>query len=151
MCPQPSSQHKNANHILIVDDNAAIHEDFKRILMAKKSDDDFGAEDAAFFGTSEDNNGNRHHFELEFASQGQEALEKVLAAIRNGNRFSVVFMDVRMPPGWDGIETTKRLWEEDPDLQIVICTAYSDYSYQNAIDIPNRRKSVRDNNRRPPR
>ena len=134
MCPQPSSQHKNANHILIVDDNAAIHEDFKRILMTNHSGDDFDADDAAFFGTRDDSKGNRHHFELEFASQGQEALEKVLAAIRNGNRFSVVFMDVRMPPGWDGIETTKRLWEVDPDLQIVICTAYSDYSWNDMVE-----------------
>ena len=37
--------------------------------------------------------------------------------------------DVRMPPGWDGIETTARIWEVDPEIQIVICTAYSDYSW----------------------
>jgi two-component system, cell cycle sensor histidine kinase and response regulator CckA len=38
-------------------------------------------------------------------------------------------LDVRMPPGWDGVETAARLWEVAPDLQIVICTAYSDYSW----------------------
>jgi len=38
-----------------------------------------------------------------------------------------------MPPGWDGIETTARLWEVDPDLQVVICTAYSDYSWEKMI------------------
>jgi PAS domain S-box-containing protein len=40
---------------------------------------------------------------------------------------------VRMPPGWDGIETTSRLWAEDPDLQIVICTAYSDYGWDEMV------------------
>jgi len=134
MCPPPPPQHKNANHILIVDDNAAIHEDFKRILMDKSNADDFSAEDAAFFGTSDTTNETHHSFELEFALQGQEALEKVMTAIRNGNRFAGVFMDVRMPPGWDGIETAKRLWEEDPDLQIVICTAYSDYSWNDMVE-----------------
>jgi len=36
---------------------------------------------------------------------------------------------VRMPPGWDGIETISRIWEADPDIQVVLCTAYSDYSW----------------------
>jgi signal transduction histidine kinase/AmiR/NasT family two-component response regulator len=41
----------------------------------------------------------------------------------------MAFIDVRMPPGWDGIETAARIWEVDPEIQIVICTAYSDYSW----------------------
>ncbi len=45
----------------------------------------------------------------------------------------MAFVDVRMPPGWDGIETTARIWEQDPDLQIVICTAYSDYSWSEMV------------------
>ena len=40
----------------------------------------------------------------------------------------MAFIDVRMPPGWDGIETTGRIWEVDPEIQVVICTAFSDYS-----------------------
>ena len=35
-----------------------------------------------------------------------------------------------MPPGWDGIETIRRLWQESPNLQVVLCTAYADYSWQ---------------------
>ena len=42
---------------------------------------------------------------------------------------AVAFVDVRMPPGWDGIETITHICKEFPDLQIVICTAYSDYSW----------------------
>ena len=42
----------------------------------------------------------------------------------------MAFLDVRMPPGWDGIETATRIWQQDPHLQIVLCTAYSDYSWE---------------------
>src|SRR6201999_2932173 len=55
-------------------------------------------------------------------------------AVRNGNRYSMAFVDVRMPPGIDGVETTAKLWEIDPDLQVVICTAYSDYSWSEMLD-----------------
>ncbi|HEX5790926.1 MAG TPA: response regulator [Luteolibacter sp.] len=133
MTPATDSPNPNANHILIVDDNTAIHEDFRRILMSHAGDDGFADEDAAFFGTDK-TAPIKPGFHLEFASQGQEALEMVRKAIRNGERFAVVFMDVRMPPGWDGIETAKHLWEEDPDLQIVICTAYSDYSWDAMVE-----------------
>jgi PAS domain S-box-containing protein len=46
----------------------------------------------------------------------------------------MAFVDVRMPPGWDGVETTGKIWEHYPDLQVVICTAYSDYSLEEMID-----------------
>ena len=38
-----------------------------------------------------------------------------------------------MPPGWDGIETIKHMWKIDPDIQVVICTAYSDYSWEETV------------------
>src|SRR5258708_19048976 len=45
----------------------------------------------------------------------------------------MAFVDVRMRPGWDGIETTAKIWEKYPDLQVVICTAYSDYSWEEML------------------
>jgi signal transduction histidine kinase len=42
----------------------------------------------------------------------------------------MALVDVRMPPGWDGVETTAHIWQKYPDLQVVICTAYSDYSWE---------------------
>jgi DNA-binding NtrC family response regulator len=57
-------------------------------------------------------------------------MAKVYHAIQEGRPYEVAFVDVRMPPGWDGIEVTPKLWVADPDLQIVICTAYSDYSWE---------------------
>lgn len=72
-------------------------------------------------------------FEIDSAFQGQEGLERVQQALAGGRPFAMAFIDVRMPPGWDGIETTAHLWNVDPDLQIVICTAYSDYSLTDMI------------------
>src|SRR5258708_17503219 len=45
----------------------------------------------------------------------------------------MAFVDVRMPPGWDGVETTAKIWEKYPDLQVVLCTAYSDYSWEDML------------------
>jgi two-component system, cell cycle sensor histidine kinase and response regulator CckA len=119
------------NHrILIIDDNPSIHEDFRKVLgpadatLAKELD----AEEAALFGDKADAS-RPWSFHLDSAFQGQEGLEKVRTAFAKGEPYAVAFVDVRMPPGWDGIETITRIWKEFPDLQIVICTAYSDYSW----------------------
>ena len=69
-------------------------------------------------------------FEIESAFQGREALEKVSAAFKEGRPFTLAFVDVRMPPGWDGLETIEQLWRVDPALQCVVCTAYSDYTWE---------------------
>ena len=72
-------------------------------------------------------------FEIDSAFQGEEGLEKMLAAKEADRPYALAFVDVRMPPGWDGIETIRRLWEADSDLQVVVCTAYSDYSWDETI------------------
>lgn len=69
-------------------------------------------------------------FEFDSAYQGQEGLERVCQARAEGRPYAVAFVDVRMPPGWDGIETISHLRRVDPDLQTVVCTAYSDYSWK---------------------
>jgi PAS domain S-box-containing protein len=117
--------------ILIVDDNSSIHEDFRKILSTPKNADTGMRESAAkFLGRAPKAVEAKNGFELVSAYQGQEAVSKVQEAKDAGRPFALAFMDVRMPPGWDGIETTSRLWEVDPTVQIVICTAYSDYSWE---------------------
>ncbi len=118
--------HNAKPRILVVDDNRSIHEDFRKILCPHEP----GEADLAreLFGQDTAVRRLELSFELAGAMQGQEALEMVRQAQADGNPFALVFMDVRMPPGWDGIETTARVWEVDPSIQIVICTAYSDYS-----------------------
>lgn len=129
--PQPSPLEKN-HRILIVDDHEAIHHDFRKILENDSTQNDFTAEEDALFGITAVAP-LRPVFMLDFATQGQAALELVRHAVLEGNPYSMAFVDVRMPPGWDGIETTARLWQTDPDLQVVICTAYSDYSWEQMI------------------
>lgn len=108
--------------VLIVDDNSAIHEDFRKILQPDQVElDPF---EVAVFGAP-NVQATAHHFEIDSAYQGKEALEKVCQSVVAGRPYAVVFMDIRMPPGWDGIETTAQLWTQDPDLQVVICSAYT--------------------------
>ncbi len=122
----------NANRrILLVDDNPAIHEDFKKVLLESQVRND--ALDDAEAMLFEEKPRAKHglaNFTIESAFQGQEALEKVRQAIQKGEPYALAFMDVRMPPGWDGIETIEQLWKVDPSLQVVVCTAFSDYSWE---------------------
>ncbi|NQX02530.1 response regulator [bacterium] len=130
--PPPRLDLKTLHRILVVDDNRAIHEDFRKILELDTVGAHFDAVDAAFFGKPTPEPAHSG-FALDFASQGPEALAMVIEANRQKKPYSLVFMDVRMPPGWDGVETTARLWEVDPNLQVVICTAYSDYSWEKMV------------------
>lgn len=118
--------------ILIVDDNEAIHADFTKILFtgmqkAPASAKLAGAK-AALFGAAAPVEKVRTSFEVDSAMQGEEGLAKVQAAVLAGTPYALAFVDMRMPPGWDGLQTIQRLWEADPDLQVVICSAYSDHS-----------------------
>ncbi len=119
------------NHrILLVDDNPSIHEDFRKILLGSQvRNEALDAAEAILFDESPSATDARRKFTVESALQGQEALELVNQAIREGQPYAMAFVDVRMPPGWDGIETITHLWAVDPSLQIVVCTAYSDYSW----------------------
>lgn len=121
-----------AYRILVVDDTRAIHEDFRKILTPESASA-LEAQEALLFGAAT-NKAQGIRFEVHSAYQGREALAAVERASSENRRFSLVFMDVRMPPGWDGIETTERIWEVDPDIQVVICTAYSDYSWNGMSD-----------------
>lgn len=116
--------------ILIVDDNPAIHEDFRKILVAADArNHSLEAVESVLFDQPTPTS-HETQFQLEFASQGKEALEMVQAAATSGRPFALAFVDIRMPPGWDGVETIERLWKVDPALQVVVCTAYSDYSWE---------------------
>jgi signal transduction histidine kinase len=124
----PTSQPDN-RRILIVDDNPAIHEDFRTVLNGPSNDaSDIDAEAAAILGTAARVK-NEWTFELDFAHQGEEAVEKVRRATADGRPYAMAFVDMRMPPGWDGLTTISRLWEVDDAIQTVICTAYSDRSW----------------------
>ena len=119
---------KSANRrILIVDDNEAIHQDFRKILgSGGETESALADAEAALFGAAAYT---REAFEVDSAMQGRDALTLVERALAEGRPYAMAFVDMRMPPGWDGVETVGHLWNEDPDLQIVICTAYSECSW----------------------
>jgi len=115
--------------ILVIDDNRSIHEDFRKILCPQT--DRRGAVEsveAALFGDAT-SGPTVPSFSMESAYQGQEGLALLRERMASDTSFAMAFVDVRMPPGWDGIETITHLWRADPNLQVVICTAYSDYSW----------------------
>jgi len=115
--------------VLIVDDSPAIHGDFAKILCPViPGDDGLGETESLLFGTPSVQQS--QHFELDSAFQGREALEKLQAALAQNRPYAMAFIDMRMPPGWDGLETIERLWQIDPKLQVALCTAYSDYSWE---------------------
>jgi diguanylate cyclase (GGDEF)-like protein len=116
--------------ILTIDDNDAIHGDFKKILVSSAAPSKIAGAKAALFGTPETAPVSRVQFEVDSALQGQEGLAKLQEAHAQGKPYSVAFVDMRMPPGWDGLQTIQKLWDVDPDLQVVICSAYSDYSWE---------------------
>ena len=68
-------------------------------------------------------------FDLQFAQQGKQGVTLAERALANGRPFALAFIDMRMPPGWDGLETIEHLWAVDPDVQVVICSAHSDYDW----------------------
>ena len=124
--------------ILLVDDMPTIHEDFRKILAHSAATSELDEDEARLFGTPARTA--CVGFELDSAHQGAQALDKVRASLLADRPYAMAFVDMRMPPGWDGVETIERLWQEDPAVQIVLCTAYSDYSWTDVLS----RLDVRD-------
>lgn len=120
------TDHAKRYRLLIIDDNESIHEDLRKILIGRQDDTGLSADEAILFGKSEESDTT---FEVDSAFQGQEGLESVRRAVSEQDPYALAFVDVRMPPGWDGVETIRHLWQVDPELQAVICTAHSDYNW----------------------
>lgn len=119
--------------ILLIDDTPAIHDDFRKILTPETVDDtDLDAIENVLFGIAPKTASTV--FELDSAYGGQEGLNKLLNAEKNKRPYALAFVDMRMPDGWDGAQTIEQLWKCDPLLQIVVCTAYSDYSWEELLD-----------------
>lgn len=131
--PTASSQ---KNRILVVDDNPAIHQDYRKLLTASDEGDLTQAEMDLFGETSAALPGATAatEYQIDSAYQGEEALALVEKAMEEGCPYRMAFVDIRMPPGWDGIDTIERLWKVDPQLEVVICSAYSDYSWRQIVN-----------------
>jgi CheY-like chemotaxis protein len=102
--------------VLITDDNRAVHEDFKQVLGVS-----FPA-------------GSPVDFQIECAPQGDEGLRIACEARQKGEPFAMAFVDLNMPPGWNGVETISRIWQEDPALQIVVCSGSRQGSWASVLE-----------------
>lgn len=118
--------------ILLVDDTPSIHEDFRKILMpsapTNQALDDM---ELALFGDTAPPQAEA--FELHCAYGGEEGLGLLMSAMAQQRPYALAFVDMRMPQGWDGVKTIEQLWKVAPDLQVVVCTAYSDYSWDDLL------------------
>lgn len=128
---QATMTYQRNPRILLIDDTHSIHEDFRKILGTDPGRPDFGPTDMALFDIPPPQ---VCEFELMSAYQGREGLAMVTASLEAGLPFAMAFVDMRMPPGWDGLETVERLWKADPRLQVVICTAYSDHPWEEVLE-----------------
>jgi anti-anti-sigma factor len=114
--------------ILVIDDSEDIHKDFHKVLARRAETAELDEIEASLFGASS-SPGGQPVFEVTSSYQGEQGLAAIRRALADGAPYAMAFVDLRMPPGWDGVETLARIWEEDPALQAVICSAYSDYSW----------------------
>jgi CheY-like chemotaxis protein len=120
--------------ILVIDDNRAIHEDFKKILATSLQDNaGLSALEDELFGDGEPTIPTVS-FDITSAFQGRDGFELVEKMEAGGEPFAVAFVDIRMPPGWDGVETVSNIWRVSDKIQVVICTAYSDYSWEQIVE-----------------
>jgi diguanylate cyclase (GGDEF)-like protein len=113
--------------ILLIDDTESIHKDYRRVLRRNEAPAGLAQAEAALFGETPAPS-DEPEYTIDSAYQGADGVERVRAARQSGAQYAVAFVDMRMPPGMDGLETVRRLWAEDPDVQVVVATAFSDHS-----------------------
>jgi predicted signal transduction protein with EAL and GGDEF domain len=127
----------NTFRVLVIDDNPAIHDDFRKVLCgggaAAGSSGAAGAVaelESALFGDDDANGADpgAARFDVDAALQGEQGVQMLKASIDEGRPYAMAFIDMRMPPGWDGVQTIRELWKVSRNFLVVICTAYSDYS-----------------------
>jgi response regulator RpfG family c-di-GMP phosphodiesterase len=132
---QTANETKN-KRILIIDDKQSIHDDFKKILAEGSQHTLLDRARAAVFGNPADDakTQNPDDYIVDCAFDGHEGLEKIVDAARTGKPYAMAFIDMRMESGWDGLQTIDKLWKVQPSLQVVICSAYSDYTWSEIAD-----------------
>ncbi|MEO1448174.1 MAG: hybrid sensor histidine kinase/response regulator [Bacteroidota bacterium] len=132
-------QHSVNNRILIIDDEEVIRDSVRAILMPAQRQSAH-LDQAAFdlFGDTKPlvkpANQALPAFELDEAPNGRAGLEKVRQGLENDQPYSVILLDMRMP-GWDGLETCKKIREVDPLVQIFFVTAFSDQPLEEIIKV----------------
>lgn len=128
--------------ILVADDDLGVIAAYRYVLessdAALRSDGRTTEEilEAELFGKSEEAAippGER--WRVTFVDQGDDAVAAVGASLKDSDPYSVVFLDIRMPPGLDGYETAKQIRQLDRVVHIVFVSGFSDYTEQALIEV----------------
>ena len=117
---------------MVVDDNPSIHRDFELVLLENAEDADLEADERQMYGKAAAPAVLKPAYTVDHALSGIEGVEKVKQALAEERPYQLAFVDIRMP-GMDGVETIQRIWERDSRIQVVICTAFSDYSWEDLV------------------
>ena len=118
--------------ILVIDDDQDIWKAYRLVLTTDElSSDSSSARIGRLLNDGQDQ-GDDPGFALSFASQGQDGYQMV-AEGKEGEPFAMAFIDIRMPPGWDGMETAVKIRQLDPEIELVVVTAYSDRSMEEIV------------------
>jgi CheY-like chemotaxis protein len=112
--------------ILVVDDDPAILRVWRRVLGPKSQHPSLDNLEKKIFGAPPPAPPPDAGFAIDTALQGSEGFQKVVSALAEGRPYTFALVDMRMPPGWDGLETITRMLEKDPQLEVAICSAFSD-------------------------
>lgn len=114
---------RQSHAILVVDDNESIHHDFDRILGRHQSAEDLARYEAAFYGQAAEADTVPYGFQVDHALQCDVAVSMVQQAVACNQPYAVAFIDVTVTTAGDDFALVDGLWQADPDLSIVICTA----------------------------
>lgn len=115
--------------ILLVDDEPKILEELEKVLVPKNhvNEELLDLQSRLFSGSADRPVRKAAVYDVTCCRQGEEAIEAIKNAINNDCPFAVAFLDIRMPPGMDGVSTAEQLRQLDPNLQIVMMTGFSDF------------------------
>lgn len=131
----------NQRRLLLIDDQPSIHDAFRSILQPISNDaPDLLAMELTLFGetaglnncTSDDS---APIYVIESAYQGEDGLRCLSRSLVENDLFHAAVVDMCMPPGWDGVETIRQLWNVCPGLKIIVCTAHSAYSWPDVVSL----------------
>ena len=123
-----------ARKILVVDDNPEVRRAVVRVLCPTRPPSTLASIEADLFESSPPSPvSSSAPFDVTCASQGAEGFEIMRRELAMGVPFAAAIVDMRMPPGWTGVETIERMLEVQPELEVAICSAYSDFSWHEVI------------------
>lgn len=118
------------DRIILIDDDPSVHDAFRKCFQREKATNGRpagppGEKTAGSIG---------REFELECVYAGKEGAKRIIEAAQAGQPYALAFVDLRMPGGWDGIQTIREIWKECPDIQICICTGFSNFTWESVIE-----------------